>query len=70
METWNVWENLHWRRVGENERRAIKDLTRLLSQPLKEPKPEPQSAIPFSTDHDITVPKKEGDQGQFEMDFS
>lgn len=76
METWNVWENLHWKRVGENERLAMKKMIRLLSEsPSKtkapETKPSESRKTPsaFEIDHDIVVPKKEGQGGQWEMDF-
>ncbi len=73
METWGVWENFHWKRVGENERIAYKEILRLLTEPAPQAEEkneeQPNQKGVFETNHDIIVPKKEGESGQFEMDF-
>ena len=33
LETWGHWQNIHWHRVGENERRAFREFSKLLQNP-------------------------------------
>jgi len=70
METWGHWKNIHWHRVGEDQRQdmlqevaMIKQTFSVLEQPLD---PAPQEKAP---EYDIKIPKREGNGGQWEMEF-
>lgn len=72
LETWGHWQNIHWHRVGENQRRAYEQLSRKILNPQpQEKQPEPIQPKPATTESgaDIEIPKREGSGGQFEFDL-
>lgn len=68
MESWNLWDNIHWKRVGENDRMMFKEIQRLLKE---NPNHTDKPTIPRPRDdaYDVTIPKKEGVDGQWEFEL-
>lgn len=60
----NSWKNIHWFRVGEDIRQAIKNSERMMTEHSKEELSDPQTENP-----PISTPSFLGTENQFEFDL-